>query len=218
MLYLNKTRVMGSKHAPVAASETVEDEGQALVTVDEGGQLAVRPSTGAAGEKFYGFAMFERQMPKTLAKVVRIMGTGEEQVIPLTNLVTGSGRATVDGNAAGAAVTWAAGAVTITDAVDEGQVVELTYTYNATVIEAQRLVGHTWDRTALTAGAQVGCGQVGEFYISNFITSVAWAVGDTLNMAANGMVTKGGAGALIPDAIVIAAPQSGAPYLGIELR
>ncbi len=213
MLYLNKTRVTASRHAKLAAGQVLTDEGQALVLVDEGGEKSVRASTGAAGEKFYGFAQYERQFMKTLPEVIRVVATGAEQVIPLSTLVAGTGRAVP-----ATGVTFQSNSVTIAATVANGTVIDIHFTKNATVAEVERLVGQTWLNTAVTAGAQVGCAQGGELYITNFDTSVAWAVGDAVNLGANGNVTKGGTGAAIPDALVISVPKAGEPYLGIELR
>jgi hypothetical protein len=222
MLFLNKTRVVASKPMKVASGVTIADEGQALVVVNEGGQAVVKPSTGAPGEVFAGVAAFERRTPTTLAAVKRYAGTGAVQTINIANYVDGSAYITIDGADLNAttpqATITSAGVLTITAAVASTSVIEIAYTYQPTVIQAQRLVGTNFPFTAVAAGAQVGTIYTGEVYVSNFDTSVHWVGGGNVNLGANGTFTNTGADNLIAKAFVCHAPTESEPYLGIDLR
>lgn len=222
MLYLSKTRVGASKPMKIAAGVTVADEGQALVVVNESGDAAVRPATGAAGEVFAGIAAFERRIPTTLAQVKRFPGTGAVQTITIDNYVNGTARLTKNGGQALSgtpeATITAGGVLTITAAATTSDVIEVAYTYTPTVAEVERVVGSILQASALSAGAQVGAIYRGDIFTSCFDTSVAWTAGSAVKLGAGGVFTTSGTGITVPNAFVIHAPSEAEPYLGIDLR
>lgn len=220
MLYLTKSKIVQSKPALVASGQNILDEGQALVVVNEGGNVAVKASTGTGGEVFFGIAAFERRTPSVMSAVKRIAGNGAIQTVTLPNYVASSARMTYNGNALNGGSPEASitvGGVITTIAFAAGNYLEVTYQYNPTVLEAERLVGTVVGASAVQAGAQVGAVYQGELWISNFDTTSAWAVGSVPKLGANGVLTLAGSGTAIPG-FVTHVPTEAEPYLGVDLR
>jgi hypothetical protein len=222
MLYLNKSRIVSSKPMKVSPGVTITDEGQALVIVNSSGEATVKPSTGGAGEVLAGFAAFERRAPTQLATVLRYVGTGAIQTFLIPNYINGSALITKNGGQALAGTPEASiasdGTVTLTTNATAGMIIEVTAAYIPTVQDIERLVGSIWQTsTVLTAGAQVGCCYMGELWISNFDTAVAWVAGAIPKLGPNGILTTGGSGTPI-NGFVTHAPTVAQPYLGIDLR
>ena len=66
MLQLRNTRIYKSLFENLATGVAIQEEGVALAFVKEAGETKVQPSTGAAGERFAGFAIARNMPPQTL--------------------------------------------------------------------------------------------------------------------------------------------------------
>lgn len=222
MLYLEKTRILASNNVPVASAATIADEGQALVVDTTAAELAVKPATGAAGEKFYGLAIFERRIPSKLPAVVSYTSAGVQDTSNvLANFVAGSFKAFVNGVAEADTTkvdVAANGTVDLKATLNNGDVVTIQYSYVPTVIEAETMVGSVFSRSVLDEGAEVGALTKGTAFVSNFDTAVEWTLGDSIKLAAGGVLTNAGAGGDVTGAIVVHVPTAAEPMLGVELR
>jgi len=98
MIKLQKTRIIKSFHRNVATGYDVNQEGVALVYVNEAGEAKVRPSSGIAGEKFAGVSVSQVQIPGQLTAIETSKGVGNVSLkLAKANLVAGQVAIIVDG-------------------------------------------------------------------------------------------------------------------------
>lgn len=218
MLKLDFTRIDRTVNGRVASGASLVDEGQALAVVDEGGQLAVKPTLGTSADVFYGVSMFERRAPATLPGFLTLIGTGAQFTHQIANFVNGSELILIDGaalNATPEVTITSGGLVTVEATAAEGAVVTIAYTYEPTLNEVRALVGTTIDMSTIDAGADVGVGKEGVYFTSNIDTTAAWAVGAAVKTGAGGKFTVGGSG-VDTGGICVSVPRDGEPFAGIE--
>ena len=90
MLKLQKTRIMKSLHRNVATGYDVNQEGVALVYVNENGAAKVKPAAGVAGEKFAGVSVSQVAVPGQLSAIETFQQAGGTSVtLTRTNIVAG---------------------------------------------------------------------------------------------------------------------------------
>lgn len=222
-LYFPNGRDYISQEFPVAAAATIAAEGIALVADNTAGVFGVKPSTGTANEKFVGCAVSQQIDITSVARV-------ESLVVGSTLIVTlgrspASGTLSVFDKTAGAVVpasggsNWSLTGKTLTLPVGMvGHEIEAYFKYAVTLNESRSLQGDTYPGGA--AGflvGQVGAVRNGTIYTSEFDTTVNWnAANPVVTLGANGQFTIGGSGTAI-QAIVVASPSAGQPYLGLLL-
>lgn len=98
MIVQKYTRTFNTEHRDVEPGVVIEEEGVALVWTKVNGASYVRPSTGAAGEVFAGFAQNRNVPPAFLPKIVSDVVVPESGVVDLTREpITGQILVKVDG-------------------------------------------------------------------------------------------------------------------------
>lgn len=218
---------------PVATGSVCDVEGAALVSVLEGGVEKVKPSTGAAGEKFVGFCMVRSQSieyvpvveegsvpasaPYTLQLKHGAIVSGEIRVYDATDATDlTEGDPGTDANAF--SVDYSTGLVTFNAAKAEHDVV-IYYRYSPTVAEVKAMyfeeaigtnAGAVWNRTAVIVPP---C----EIYTTEYDVTVDWSNATEIRLGPNGRLTTGGSGTVITGARVISVPTVENPYLGIAI-
>lgn len=236
MLNYDKTRFGDSFPMPAAPGANIVESGLALILVasNDGIEANVKPSTGAAGETFYGISITDQSVPALLTGVFTYTVKTGEAGVAVANVGTIVGfvdgteriqliRAGVPfGNVTGIDVS--AGGVVSLPAGDGaganvetlvGDVIQITYTYAPTVAQRQYAAGTIFNSGA--ALADPGVARTGLFFTSNFDTASAWAVRDVPKLGANGTFTKAGGGADATGARVVALPTAEFPFLGLEI-
>jgi hypothetical protein len=224
MLYFPNGRASISIELPVAAGSTIAAEGQALISDLTSGVAGVKPSTGASTDNFMGVSI---SRPMTLNFVTKVEeavhGTGNTYTLART---PAAGTLSVYNKTDGAVVpasgggAWSlTGKVVTLDAATQGDLLEYTYRYAPTVTEARAIQGDVWPGGPPGQSInQVGLIKNGIVYTDQFDTTVNWhASNPVVRVAANGLFTVGGSGAIVPCAIV-AIPSVSQPFLGLELR
>jgi hypothetical protein len=148
MLQLRTTRIFKSLFEDLASGVAIQEEGVALAFVKEGGDTKVRPSTGAAGEVFAGFAL-ARNMPPASVPLV------EQGTSAATGSLT---RAPIPGQAfisvGGKALTITADAADLDDdhilivgsayqltVANQGKSMYAQYLYTPSTLEARQILG-----------------------------------------------------------------------------
>jgi hypothetical protein len=207
----------------------VKEEGVALVSLLEGGEEKVKPSEGAAGEHFIGFAYTETLTPLTKSLV-------EEAVIPadapytvaLTRNTVLAGQVSVMDVDAGVAITAGDpanagkfainGNVLTFNAAQAGHTVKITFRYQPTANEIL-----TMDRVLLTTQSatdfigSIGVVMEGEIFTNMFDAGVNWEAATEVKMKAGGVLTdQTGSGSAIAGARIIHVPSVVRPFLGIR--
>ena len=226
---------------PLAVGSAVNEEGQGMVAVLVAGKECVMPSAGLAGETFAGFASF-RQLSYSTAPFVEnvtVPGAGPFEVqLQYNNIVAGQIRVydvttsteltmqTLPLPAAGSVqVDYTSGKLTF-NTTEQGDAMRVFYRWNLTVYQAQALfyqaVTNYPDPNYF---GQVGVMKgKGRLYTSYYDAAIDWSLvaAGTIQLGANGILTVGGAGPLVPGGRVVYAPAVGvsptasAQMLGIE--
>jgi hypothetical protein len=221
MLYFPNSRVAVSAEFPIAAGASVTAEGCALVSDNTGGVFGVKPSTGAAGDNFMGVAV-SQQLPLSLFPKV------EERVQPVTDIITLAKTPTgtvLVYNATTSAVlvvttNYTISGKTITmNAAFRGNLIRVFYKYTPTAVEARAIQGDTYPGGAAGSSlGQVGILRSGTIYTTEYDQTVDWQQATpTVRVAANGLFTIGGSGAIV-NCAVVQAPNTTNPYLGLLLK
>ena len=220
MLYFPNGRVAVSRELPVDASSSVTAEGVALVANTVNGVFGVRPSTGAAGEKFEGVAVSQQMTINSLARV-------ETFVVPAGLVVTlartpSAGTVSVYNKTTQAVIasgTWTLAGTSLTlPGAAAGSEIDVYFKYAPSANESRSIQGDVYPGGA--AGfvvGQVGALKNGPVFTSEFDPTVNWnATNPTVTLGANGQFTIGGTGTAV-QATVIQSPSSASPFLGLEL-
>lgn len=224
MIEQKYTRIFHTEHRPVETGALFEDEGMAAVFVKEGDQTVVRPSTGAAGEKFAGVSTSRNAPPLFVPYVFEGVLSSLEMELPRIPL-TGQILVKLDGTkltivasdtAAENEVVLDANKLTF-EAGSEGKTVFIQMMYEPTVAEARQFKGDL-PVGNLSSSAQgiIGLVTRGDVSTTYFDASADWSGAMDANLGADGKFTVGGSGA---DAkvTVVAAPSSTNPSLVLRL-
>lgn len=226
MIEQKYTRVFNTEHRPVETGAVIPDEGVCLVFVKEGERTVVRPSTGAAGEKFAGLSMSRNAPPLFIPFVLESVVDSDVIELPRTPMA-GQILVRVNGAAltinAGSSAPAEATAVNVDDrniyfhASHVGADLFVQMMYEPTVSEARRLNGDA-PVGGLSSSSQgiIGVVTRGDVATSYFDASVDWAGALSANLGPDGTLTVGGTGA---DAgiTVIQAPTAANPTLVVSL-
>ena len=225
MIYSPLSTFVRSIDEPMAAGAVVTADGQALVgAIQANGLYGVRPSTGAAGERFVGFVHAQTSMApflqpnatKTETLTLNAGGTAVLGQAPLAGTV-GAYNVTAGAAVAAGDIAIAADGVTITITGGAGATVAVTYSYALTIVQFRALFGDV--QPGGFAGAQIGqigVAKQGVIYTDQFDTAVNWRAATAVKLAANGKVTdQSGTGVAI-DAVVRVVPSDSYPFLGLD--
>lgn len=226
MLILNRSRfeVSASRPAPLAANHGVTESGLALIwATGADGNGAVKVGTGGSStEIFAGFALTAEGYPTKLVGVYTFTGTGSavatvttlSNYINATAIVLDSTGATVSGGLTPQVTVNSSGVVASTAANVNGMVYTVIYSYTPDTPTLVRLFGEFPRQSPTDVGARVGLAKEGSFAITNFDSSVAYAIGDkNCTLGAGGYITKGGSGTVLVDYVVTGLPSTSTPYL-----
>lgn len=224
MIYSPLSNFVRSIDEPVAVGATISAEGQALVgAIQANGQYGVKPSTGAAGERFVGFVKAQTSMAPFLqpntAKVetlaLNASGIAVLGLAPIAGTVSVYNKTTGAAVAAGD-IAIAADGVTLTVTGGAGAAVEVTYTHALTITQFRALFGDV--QPGGFAGAQVGqvgVAKQGLVYTDQFDSAVDWRAATAVKLGPRGKVTVGGTGTTI-NAVVRVVPNDSYPFLGLD--
>lgn len=226
MILFPNTRPVLSVERAVAGGFTIDQEGKALVSAMVGGIFGVKKSAGIAGEVFLGIA-FNMLKPVTEMPYLESLTQGASNTVTLsytplagTLRITDVNTGTQQTAAVSAANAYQiAGNVVSLFAAQTGHVYLISYRFAPTAAQVIALVGNVHPGGA--AGdylGQVGVIQKGDVFTTEYDASVDWSTGPAVSLGANGVFTVGGAGVVLTNVSVIAAPQAGIGALGLEIR
>ena len=223
----------------VAAGVSIPDEGVVLCEKIESGVAKVYLKAVPDGsEKIAGIAVLPYMLPSqaTSNEAFTVPSSGSLIFsLRYANLVSASELALVVGGSAltvdesAFAATPATGVVKVDiaggrikfAAGDAGKVVHFMYRYNLTVAQArQKFQERSINNRDLVGNLmQVGVykGYM-EISTDQFDTTVDWSAATSLNLGPNGIITSGGAGAVIPGGKVLAVPDLSGSLQGAFLR
>ena len=236
MIDIKRTFYTWSDTQPVATGKTVDEEGQGLVAVMEGGVEKVMPSEAGVDEKVVGFAMF-RQKTFSNAAVVEdhivptatpfVVELGKQHLligqIRVLDVVAGTDLAPAAAPPAVAAgeflVDRAHGTVTFNGVSEAGKTVRVFYRYELTVAEAlQQFYEAPTNHPDPNFFSQVGVGKgKGRVFTMYYDQGADWSLATGVKLGLNGILEdQTGAGPSVPNARVVQVPSPSDPYLGVE--
>jgi hypothetical protein len=217
---LDLTRTQGNfQPIEMALDPTVtpSESGLAYVrTKDAMGMEVIKPSTGAAGEKFVGVAYMDKH---AAAQGVRIeyparvpaaapytVALPDVNVVGATlKVVDAAGNVVAPASVTGNLLTFAAG--------DANKDLKLSYNYTLSAQQKQLLgISPIASSSEFISKIAVLAGYV-RCWVTNFDASAAWDINADVTLGANGMFTMGGA---VKAAECIQIPTAADPFLGIE--
>lgn len=221
MIYQPLSTYAVSKDEPLQPNTTVSASGQALVGGLVNGVYGVKPSTGAAGEKFIGFVLAQTSAAPFLQSTkVKVEETtlGPSGVFTLALAPVG-GTLVAHNITTGATITPTSVVGQVwTHAPSAGADVRFTYTYALSVTQARAEFGDT--QPGGFAGymvKQVGCAAQGLIYTDQIDTAVNWALATGVKLAASGKVSdQTHATGTTLDAVIVGVPSVDFPFLGIK--
>jgi hypothetical protein len=227
MIKLQKTRIIKSLHRNVATGYDIQQEGVALVYVNEAGEAKVRPSSGVAGERFAGWSLSQVQVPGQLTAIEVAQGIGSTTVkLAKTGLVAGQVAVLVDGTyltavAAGAeapgkfSVNLASGVITL-DVANAGTALvpvelKVIYKFAPNLVEAMNAQGQA-PAGGVTAASYYSVSGViteGDVSTDHFDVTDNWyGTPGPVFLGANGMLTLKAGGTELRGVSVIEAPTA----------
>ena len=218
------------REKPVAPSATIAEEGVLLVYVDNGGEAAVQPCAAGAGQAIAGWAITDamKRLTEVVQETVTVPSAGGTVNLSNANIVASSVRAVASTTGALAEDLVSAGAGeffmnntngTIAFNVAEAdQTVVVTYRYTLTLQESlSRHHERSVNNRAQDYFSTVSVGMdTGEIHTSMYVTSVAYAVGDSVYPAASGFISSAAGGASNPVGVVVKVPSAGNALLGVK--
>lgn len=235
MLSFDHVHIRKSRPFAVAPGVELTVEGCALVAaVGANGELAVKPSTGAAGERFLGLNINQTQHPDFLPHLESREAGLNSTTLVLSKAVADSGSlylvaTATDGSkvvlGAGDPATTAAtysiagdGKTITLHTAQKDQAISAAYRYTPTVLEVNALQGEqSAGRTASALLGETTAIVEGEVATTEFDTSVAWAADVKVKLGANGLLTVGGSGTELTNVFVKEVPSEGRPFLTVVL-
>ena len=219
MIYLPLSRFTDSAEAAVATGASITAEGQALVRATGASYLGVMPSTGAATDVFAGFSVLGvSAAPLAAAYATRV----ETFTVPGSGIVQlaetpVAGQVFVYDGTTGTAIAAPTVVGNTVTGLTGGDVVDVTYKYALSVVQARALQGDV--QPGGYAGAYVGQSGLikrGTIFTDQFDSSVNWMEATSIKLAASGQLTdQSGTGVAITGAYVVAVPSVEVPFLGI---
>lgn len=227
MIQQKYTRVFNTEHRPVETGVIIPDEGIALVYVKEAERTVVRPSTGAAGERFAGLSLARNAPPLFMPFVFEGAVEGGVLELPRTPIAgqilvrIGDTKMTIN---ASDEVPAEANAVSLDDnkvrfhADHAGEALFVQMMYEPTVTEARTYQGDA-PVGGLPSSAQGIIGMItkGDVATSYYDASADWSGALTCKLGPDGVLTTSGAGAEAKDVTILTAPTAANPLLVINI-
>ncbi len=233
MLDISKCEIIESRVANLSDAVSLVDEGSAMVHFLENGKGVVKPSTGSGTEAFAGFALGRPSTPGIVPYYESLtVPASTAYTVTLSKPMSGSELVVVATAANGTKTTLTAGAasnaneysisngVITVNSSRASQVLTVGYKYAISLNEARMRYSFNEFASANTPIPTIGVIPTGEVYISNFdIASdwASWVPGTNIKLGANGTVTLGGSGAVIP-AVVSSVPGVDSAMLGLRVN
>ncbi len=233
MFDLTKTHYSEAREYAVKAGQTITEEAQLLVFVDNlAGGMAVQPCAAGANQNYAGFALTDamKVLTETVVETVTVPSGGGTVFLGNTNIVSGSERvvASVSGvlaedctvvGAAEYCIVDATGAITF-NVAQQGENVTVTYRYNLTLQQSlerfhERSVNNRAQDYFSSVSVLMG---EGEILTSMFDTAVAYTVGALVYPAAAGKVSSAAGGAANAMGFVSKLPSTTDGLLGIKFK
>lgn len=233
MFDLTKSYYSDSKERPVKAGQTISEEAQLLVYVDDlAGGMAVQPCSTGATQKLAGFALTDalKILTETVVETVTVPAGGGTVFLGNTNIVSGSERvvASVSGPLSEDCIAVGAVEYCLVDATGSisfnvaqaTETVTVTYRYQLTLQQSlERFHERSVNNRAQDFFSSVGvmCGE-GEIFTSMFDTSAAYVIGGLVYPAAVGRVSSAAAGASNAIGFVSKLPSTTDGFLGVKFN
>jgi len=230
MLYMPKTTLTRVVNRVIVPNATIGAEGRALIAANVDGVVGVQESTGVSGTVFAGIGIYEKAPLESMPDVQElVVDTDTHQItLPYTPLGgTGAIRIydiddDVDIDAGNPGTTAGeyslSGNVLTFNTAQDDHTMRIFYRYSPTVLQAKWLQGDI--RAGGTAQAQygkVGAILIGDVYTSEYDPTVDWSAANvSISAGANGLLTIGGNGPILP-ATILQVPSVDSPYLGLSL-
>jgi hypothetical protein len=236
MLYSPKTSIVRVVPRALIPGGSVAAEGAVLISTAASGIHGITQSAGNAGEVFAGLAIYERDEPTNLPKQ-EVLNSGLATTVTTTKAPAGgvtfmrvydrtAAVVVASGNPANPNEYSLAGSTLTLNAANVGHDLEVTYRYVPSILEARSLTGacrQAGGSPTADIYGRYGVASQGDFYTTEFDTTVDWSAANlVLKTGANGRITVGGNGAVIPG-YVVSAPSAdtvvpGVAFLGISIR
>lgn len=233
MLYMPKTKVEFADSMDIVAAQPSIFEGQLLKAVVENGVGKVTVGTAAGSEVIAGIAYKYFRQPTSAKNVESFtVPAGGGSVTLQFTPVSPSTASSVYDNTAAAALTYngsvgsgqyaVSGAVVTFNAAEAGHTVTIIYSYNLTVLQAQLMFGdnhYIATVEASNAVSKIGVIKRGHVWTDQYDPAINWFASPrgNMTMGANGTITVGGSGPVIPG-YLLEAPSVDFPYLGIAIN
>jgi hypothetical protein len=223
-----RTRIVQSREFPVITGSVINAEGLALVQVFENNVEKIKPSEGAAGEKFLGFSYGEVFTPRVKSKVELLNVPAAAPYVvtlpfePLAGQLlvyneTGAAEVSEGDPTVNAGEYSILGRIVTFNAAQAGASIRFQFRYTPPtedIIYEDRVMITTFSATEFMSS--IGCILQGEVMTDQFDSSVDWSAATGVKLGPGGVVTdQNGAGEEI-DAMIIAFPNSENPYLGLR--
>jgi hypothetical protein len=226
---------------PIAAGNTISQEGKILCSVlEDGVEKALVKAVVAGTEKVIGFAkeVADAQPDRTSAvEVVTVPSAPAALELDLRNqnLVTGSVRAVVVSSGLVLTVDYVYAGATANNAVkvdaatgrmkfhadEAGEDVTVTYLYDLTVVQSIQKFGERFFNNrnlhAVHGVTEVGTG-IGELHTDQFDASQDYSVSPVLTLGDGGIITVGGPGPVLPATVISVPSADGSPFLGVRFN
>jgi len=236
MLVQKYTRTFNTEFRDVEPGIIIQEEGVALVWTKVNGRSYVRPSTGAAGEIFAGFALNRNSPPSFLPKIVSGVVVPESGVVdlarqPITGQIlvqVGGDTLSISANAPVAGKvqligtklyfftgTPAAGANPAVPG-DNGKDLFVQFMYEPTVSEARTVLGDLQiGGLASTEQERIGVTTRAEQLATTFYdASSDWSAVVHPKLGVDGRLTASGNGEVLSNVIVMQTPVADAASYG----
>lgn len=236
MLVQKYTRTFNTEHRDVEPGIVIQEEGVALVWSKVNGRSYVRPSTGAKGEIFAGFALNRNSPPAFLPKIVSGVVVPESGVVdlarqPITGQIlvqVGGDTLSITANAPTDGTVQLVGtklyfflgtpAEGANPAVlgDNGKELFVQFMYEPTVSEARTVLGDLQiGGLASTEQERIGVTTRAESLATTFYdASSDWAAVIHPKLGVDGRLTASGNGTLLENVIVMQTPVADAASYG----
>lgn len=223
MIVQKYSRLFRTEHFDVQAGVVIEEEGTALVFVQEGGKTVVRPSTGAAGEVFAGFSQ-SRNSPPTYIPHAFNSAVPASLVVELPRTpLAGQILVKLDGvkadivagaPAASGEVQLVANVLTF-HADDAASALYVQFIYEPTLAEARTILGDMpIGGLASTYQGVIGATLHGTVATTMYDASVDWSGVVNPTLGVDGRLTVGGVGTKLTNVQVMQTPITDAGSYG----
>lgn len=229
MLFHNATQIVMTGEDKLMPGTQITEEGVALIWAMYQGEAVLDLSTGAAGEKFAGFAIARNMPPQFQVKVETITIDNTGLVILDRVPVAGQLLVKVAGAAMPQVVSAAAPADNTTVSVNGAELrfhadsygaeLYVQYAYELTVAEARSITGDA-PIGGLASNIEGQCAYVSLGSVSTDMIDMSedWsAAGLHPFLSAEGRLSAGGAGVELTNLIIKKLPTSSNPYLTVKV-